>query len=535
MKFLAFLLMATSASGNVAKVAKVLERETAKLTPPLRQAFRLAGAASLRESYPKLAHRFIELTVTEGQQTGLDLGTMSKLAELAPDESIGLLPYLKTGSDGPLVNDLIYWRHTGAALKLYQAMLSRGNLAIFQANGLLTQLAKESPSEAVKLFAGILATFRFDPLDPREAWALLNCAGTMAKLAPVAAADACERLARAAAAPNYGNDWPADIIYGFAIGSRDISTTNSREAVLMIAGARLRAMAPDRFEKLQSLFAPWDVTGPLIVKSTHKTASPVAVSDSDPRATALDQRMKELSGELTEAQRSVLATEIARGIRALPAGVSKNNLARSLANLSTEGDLGHTALTVIGEALAQSLHETPSAVDDPYVELATLLRYEHLTVPNLDPPVRAADALLALRDSVHAHTGFALMALDGKQYSLKALRGKVVLLNFWATWCIPCRKEMPDMQRLYQAFEKRGLVVLAVSDEEPETVAGFMAKQSYTFPIALDPDKKAHSAFAVVGIPKSFIFDRKGRLVAQAMDMRTERQFRELLKRAGLE
>jgi peroxiredoxin len=94
---------------------------------------------------------------------------------------------------------------------------------------------------------------------------------------------------------------------------------------------------------------------------------------------------------------------------------------------------------------------------------------------------------------------------------------------------------MPDMETLYRRFESKGLVVIAVSDEERETVAGFLEKQHYTFPVLLDPDRKANDAFGVEGIPKSFIFDAQGRLVAQAIDMRTERQFLELLKQAGLE
>jgi peroxiredoxin len=244
--------------------------------------------------------------------------------------------------------------------------------------------------------------------------------------------------------------------------------------------------------------------------------------------------MEQLRGGLTDSQRSQLAIDIAAGIRRLPAGGSKTALAGGLANLSTEGDLGRAALTAVAETLAESLHETPG-MDDAYLELATLIHYEHLTVPDLDAAVRAADTLLTLRDEVHGDAGFALTGLDGMEYSLAALRGKVVLLNFWATWCTPCRKEMPEMEKLYHAFEKRGLVVLAVTDEERDTVAGFMAKQSYSFKVLLDPGSKAHSAFDVVDIPKTFIFDREGRLVAQAMDMRTERQFRELLKKAGLE
>lgn len=70
---------------------------------------------------------------------------------------------------------------------------------------------------------------------------------------------------------------------------------------------------------------------------------------------------------------------------------------------------------------------------------------------------------------------------------------------------------------------------------ERDTVAGFLRKQDFTFPILLDPGRKVHTAFAVEGIPKSFLFDREGNLVSQAIDMRTERQFLEMLKKAGLE
>ena len=132
-------------------------------------------------------------------------------------------------------------------------------------------------------------------------------------------------------------------------------------------------------------------------------------------------------------------------------------------------------------------------------------------------------------------SGFTLTALDGKTYDLDALRGKVVLINFWATWCPPCRREMPDMEKLYRRFSSKGLVVLAVSDEKRETVEDFLKKQDYTFPVLLDPDRKVNSAFGIEGIPNSFLFDREGKLVGQSIDMRTERQFLEMLKSAGLE
>jgi peroxiredoxin len=94
---------------------------------------------------------------------------------------------------------------------------------------------------------------------------------------------------------------------------------------------------------------------------------------------------------------------------------------------------------------------------------------------------------------------------------------------------------MPDMEKLYQRFAQKGLVVLAVSDEKRETVDGFLKDKSYTFPVLLDPDRKVNTAFGVEGIPQSFLFDRQGKLSAQSIDMRTERQFLEMFKAVGLE
>lgn len=101
--------------------------------------------------------------------------------------------------------------------------------------------------------------------------------------------------------------------------------------------------------------------------------------------------------------------------------------------------------------------------------------------------------------------------------------GKVVLLNFWATWCPPCRAEMPSMQALYEAYRERGLVVLAVSVDVQgrSAVAPFIEARKLTFPVLLDPRSVAQSIYGVGAIPTSFLLDRRGRIVSRevgAMD-----------------
>jgi peroxiredoxin len=107
-------------------------------------------------------------------------------------------------------------------------------------------------------------------------------------------------------------------------------------------------------------------------------------------------------------------------------------------------------------------------------------------------------------------------------------------VNFWATWCPPCRKEMPDLEKLYEELKDKGFVILAISDEEADKVKPFVTERNVTYPILLDPGRKVNDLFQVEGIPKSFVYDRDGKLVAESIDMRTERQFRVMLETAGL-
>ena len=105
------------------------------------------------------------------------------------------------------------------------------------------------------------------------------------------------------------------------------------------------------------------------------------------------------------------------------------------------------------------------------------------------------------------------VSLDGRQISLEALRGKVVLVNFWATWCPYCRHEMPDMEKFYRDYRGQGFEILALSqDDAPETVRRFMAKEGYLFPAAMAQPEQAAALGGVSRLPTSFIIDKQGRV-----------------------
>lgn len=243
---------------------------------------------------------------------------------------------------------------------------------------------------------------------------------------------------------------------------------------------------------------------------------------------------------LPDDMRARTTKELALQIRQLPATAHKLSLAGWLASLSTEGDFGHDTLQEVADTLRDALREQPPPAEkngDPnslYVELAALVRYEHVSASLDAPQYSATIAKLEADDAQRQRADFTLTDLQGKTWHLKGLRGQVVLVNFWATWCPPCRKEMPDLQALSEQFKDQGLVVLAISDEEAAKVAAFISEHGIGYPILLDPGSKVHQLFKVEGIPKSFVYDRSGKLVAQSIDMRTRGQFLEMLAQAGL-
>jgi peroxiredoxin len=111
---------------------------------------------------------------------------------------------------------------------------------------------------------------------------------------------------------------------------------------------------------------------------------------------------------------------------------------------------------------------------------------------------------------------FSLTTLDGKRVSLDAYRGKVVLLNFWATWCAPCRKEMPSIQTLWDRYKDQDLVVLAVSEDDGarEQITRFIHKIDVNFPVLLDHDLKIGDSYMLPGLPTTYLIGRDGTIAA---------------------
>lgn len=117
--------------------------------------------------------------------------------------------------------------------------------------------------------------------------------------------------------------------------------------------------------------------------------------------------------------------------------------------------------------------------------------------------------------------GFALPDLDGKPHTLADYRGKVVVLNFWATWCPPCRYEMPSMERAWEKVRDQGIVFIAVNvGEDSDTVFTFLADYPVEFPLLLDEQAKVVKQYPVTGLPTTYVVDPQGRITHRAVGAR---------------
>jgi peroxiredoxin len=129
---------------------------------------------------------------------------------------------------------------------------------------------------------------------------------------------------------------------------------------------------------------------------------------------------------------------------------------------------------------------------------------------------------------------FTLKDLQGQKVSLSDFQGKIVLLDFWATWCPPCREELPSIDKLYRTYKDKDLAVLGINDEDSGTVKSFLKKNDYSLPTLVDSKRSVHRIYGARAIPTVVVIDRKGVIVAHFVGSRPETELVAALKTAGL-
>lgn len=249
---------------------------------------------------------------------------------------------------------------------------------------------------------------------------------------------------------------------------------------------------------------------------------------------------------ITDAQRPGVILQLAKDIRALPAGDSKVKLADALAHGAVQGQTGKEALQATADTLAQSLSETQQkpAKDGspakPYMDLARIARYAGVMTSLKDTELTRADGILVANDADIAKLDFMLKDVNGKKVTFSSLKGKIVLVDFWSgpAVCKACAKEMTDLDLIFTHYESQGLVILSILSPTPDDVFSLnhflMMGAGYHPRVLLDDGGKVAKMFHVDSEPRSFVFNRDGKLVAESIDMCTQMQFFAMLAAGGL-
>ncbi len=134
---------------------------------------------------------------------------------------------------------------------------------------------------------------------------------------------------------------------------------------------------------------------------------------------------------------------------------------------------------------------------------------------------RPGAGLVLLKDRAQA-PDFELTDIDGNTHWLSDYRGKVLIINFWATWCPPCRDEMPSMDRAWEVLKEEDIQMLAVNiGEDADTIFQFTANYPVGFPLVMDRDSKVVGEWPVRGLPTTFVVETEGRLAYRAIGGRT--------------
>jgi peroxiredoxin/outer membrane lipoprotein-sorting protein len=131
-----------------------------------------------------------------------------------------------------------------------------------------------------------------------------------------------------------------------------------------------------------------------------------------------------------------------------------------------------------------------------------------------------------------AAPNFTLTDLNGAKVSLQSLRGKAVLLNFWASWCGPCRAEMTHLEKLRREYENKGVIILGIDDEVAEVARDYLKRHEYTFNSLIDAERQVSQLYRISAIPQSFFITKDGKIAAYDLGMRGERELRDGIEKA---
>jgi thiol-disulfide isomerase/thioredoxin len=339
------------------------------------------------------------------------------------------------------------------------------------------------------------------------------------------------------------------------VAGQQIELKTTREAVLFSLGALSKAVAPGLYEENNHLFDSRVALVNTIADALAVANGPIQWNaiqtqawfdfEKAPLAEALAEWPKrpDLNGRLSAGgtiikrtdvsleQKQAVMRDMLSDIRAADKQV-RANASDDLIWYASRAAIDPASIRPAVELLVRSIPDSADFLIDDHA--TALVRDHRITLGENDASLKVRLALLEFEREQGDRYSFTLPSLDGGIVQLKQLRGKVVLLNFWATWCGPCRGEKPILERVYRDLKDKGFEILAITDEDPAVVRRFVKQFNTTLPIVIDQARSTFDHFNILGLPKTVILDRQGRPTAHPIIISDEAALRKLLAVAGV-
>jgi len=371
------------------------------------------------------------------------------------------------------------------------------------------------------------------------------------------------------------------MISTFNFGGQEIKTKGTYETTLLICAAYLAVYDFEAFKSRRTSMPEWwplvalatrnelpglmrvpqfaNASTPTMVREERRLEMPAMPFDAD-LATARKltgparynaMTLIERRTDLSASQREAVLKEMTTSLSQL-APAPRLDDARFVFSEVTSNHLDDlfedAAITYVA-----ALDEASRAYDDPYLEpigrhdgygmsfdeLMKTLDERHFTLPTPHPTIEARRLQAELDRAAASSVDFKLKSTDGIEFQLSKLKGKVLLLDFWAGFDQSTRAAAPVLDRLSRDLESKGLVVLGVSTGNAQGIDNIRSNTGMSYPTLIDPDRRVHLLFgidrnSIAGTPKSYVFDRDGNCVGTIAHPATEESARAVLKRAGL-
>ncbi len=551
---------------------------------------RLSAAGRLRVIAPAGARRLLEGGLPALQadaEEGQDYLTYKLLKDYAAidlDAAERALPSIKDRIWGytALIDQATTQRDFPRAIKLMRGALREGHYSLGAITHLLSVLATNDASRVAPMQDELMRAFPVRKASLVDVKLLL----TYVVQAPAIDPKRGRRAARLAFLAldrlhiNHGSARGEQDTATFSLGNRKIETKTTYDTVLLPAGAFLAVFDPEEYRKRRQSLPEWrdSLAGlsaadlPGLMRAPHVLRAAPAPRRNDlpapPPRPYLQMSYDELLAYAEKVPPDYRGPALLTAGR--HAGVTDEQRERALrlaleciSGLRSAGSRYHLMEGVFQEILERRLDALmPAALDEwiraldeasrsndrmlltehysggfsrRYAALADILDKRGIALSAPNPAIEAQRAIRDIERLRLPAQDFALETQDGKMVRLSELRGRVVVLDFWATWCEPCRKALPEVARLDREWSGKGVVVLGVDNEAPGVVREFAAKNGITYPTLIDHGRKVHDLFGVEGIPATVVIGRDGTLIERVPFPHDQQNFRTALRKAGVE